>query len=125
MRSLPLRTRAIIIVRVHIVIVHVHPREQAGPGRAAHGRGDVSVPECRSLVPHGPQRLGHEVERAQLDILVIGEDEHDVRLALPRRGDGGQNGGAAVFCAGRVGYGQDEDGGEDHDGGGERPHLGR
>lgn len=92
MRGLPLCAGAIIIVRVHVVIVHVHPGQKRRPRRTAHRRRDVRVPKLRPLVPYGPQRLRHEVQRAKLHVLVVSQDKHYVRLTLPggrhRRQDG-------------------------------------
>lgn len=85
MRRLPLRARAVVVVGVHVVVVHVHPRQKGGPRGAAHGRRDVGVPELGTLVPYRPQGLRHEVERTQLDVLVVGEDQDDVGLALAGR----------------------------------------
>lgn len=71
-RSLPLRTRTIVIVGVDIVIVDVHSGQQRASRRAAHRRRDIGMPKLRSFVPDRPQSLRHEVEGSQLYILVVG-----------------------------------------------------
>lgn len=73
------------------MIVNVHPGEQRRPRRTTHRRRDVRVPELRPLLLDGPQRLRHEVQRAQLHVLVVGQDEHDVRLAFSGRRHRRQN----------------------------------
>jgi hypothetical protein len=89
--GLPLRAGAIVVVGVDVVVVDVHPGQERGPRGTAHGRRDVGVPELGALVPDGAQRLRHKVQRAELDVLVVGQDQHDVRLALSgrRRGEDG------------------------------------
>lgn len=86
--GLPLRRGAVVVVGVDVVVVHVHAGQQAGARRAAHGRRHVRVPELRAAVAQQPQRARHEVQRAELDVLVVGEEEDDVGAALLLRGLG-------------------------------------
>lgn len=88
MGGLPLGAGAVVVVRVHLVIVHVHSRQQGRPRRTTHGGRNVRVPELGPLVSDGFQRLRHEIQRAQLHVLVVCQDQHDVRLVVaPRGGD--------------------------------------
>lgn len=61
-RRLPARTGAVVVVREHLVVVHVHAGQQAGPGRAAHGRRGVRVPKFGAALLQQPQRARHKVE---------------------------------------------------------------
>lgn len=49
-RRLPHGTRAIVVVREHVMVVDVHAREDTGTGRTAHGRCCVGVPELCAIV---------------------------------------------------------------------------
>lgn len=77
-RSLPLSAGTIVIVGVNLVIVDVHPRQQRRPRWTAHGGSYVSVSELRPLVSDALQSLWHEIQRAQLNVLVIGKYQDDV-----------------------------------------------
>lgn len=78
MRSLPLGAGTVIIVGVHLMIVHVHSRQQRRPRRTAHRRSDVSMPEFRTLIPDRSHGFRHEIHRAEFDVLIIGEDQDNV-----------------------------------------------
>lgn len=54
-------------------------RPQIHPTRTANGDGAVVVLELRSFVDKVLVEQGHVVEAVHMDILVIGEDEDDVR----------------------------------------------
>lgn len=92
-RGLPLSTWTIIIVRVYVVIVHVHPRQKRGPGRTAHGRCDIGMSELSTLVSYCSQCFWHKIEWTELDVLVVRENQNYVRFAFPRGGYGCQQWG--------------------------------
>lgn len=86
MGGLPLGARAVIVVCVHLMIVHIHSRQQGRPRRTTHRGCDVRVPKLSPLVSDGFQRLRHEIQRAQLNVLVVRQDQHDVRFVVAPRG---------------------------------------
>ena len=63
-RLLPVETRAVDVVGVDVVVVHVHARQHRAATGAAHGRRDEGVVEVRALVLQQAQRLRHVVHRA-------------------------------------------------------------
>lgn len=85
MRGLPLRARTIIVVRVDLMIVYVHAGEKRRPRRTAHRRGDVGMTKLGALVPYRAQRFRHEIQRAQFNVLIVGQDQDDVGFAFPQR----------------------------------------
>ena len=92
-------------VRVDLVVVGVLAGQDRRARRAAERQGDEGVGERQplggDLVAHG----GHEVERAEEKVLVVGEDEDDVRPG------GALSTARSVLGDGRPGRG--EAGGED------------
>ena len=73
------------LVAQDLRVVGILPAQDRGPRRAAEGIADEEVVEPRALVLH--QRLGLRHVGVRGDILVVGQDQHDVG---PRRvvGDG-------------------------------------
>lgn len=62
MHRLPRGRRAVLVVGVDIVVVHVLPREHGGPGGAAHGRGHKGVGESGPAMFHNPSRFVHDLQ---------------------------------------------------------------
>lgn len=83
-RRLPLWTRAVVVVREHHMVVHIHARQQRRSRWAAHGSGCVGVAELGASIAQQPQGAWHEIERAQLNVLIVGQDEDDVWPSLAR-----------------------------------------
>lgn len=64
MNGLPLRTGAVIVVGVHMVVVHVETCEERAAAGAAHGRGGVGVTEFCPASFQQFQSVRHVVEGA-------------------------------------------------------------
>lgn len=82
MRGLPRGARAVVVVGEHVVVVHVHPGQDGGPGGTTHGSGGVGVPELGATLTEQAQGSGHEIEGTEFNVLIIGEDEDDVGFAF-------------------------------------------
>lgn len=74
----PLSARAVLVIRHHVVVVHVETCENRAPTGTADRRRDESVRELDASLPHDPQRFRHELHRAELDVLIIGDQKEDV-----------------------------------------------
>ena len=59
MPFLPFYTGTILIVRIHIVIMWVHPSQYGTPRRTAHRRGNKRIVEPHSFGTQILQRLCH------------------------------------------------------------------
>lgn len=62
MQSLPRGRRAVLIVGVDVVVMHVLPSEHGGAWRAAHGRGHKGIGEGGPTVFHDLSRLVHDLQ---------------------------------------------------------------
>ena len=78
----PVGGAAVVIVGEHMVIVNIEPCQQRGAGGAAHGGGDISIAVDRPLLPHQLVQPRHELEAAQLRVLVIRDHKDDVGSVL-------------------------------------------
>lgn len=78
MHRLPGRRRAVLIVGVDIVVVHILSGEHGGPGGAAHGGSHKSVGEGGPPMLHNLSCFVHDLQGPQLHILVIGEHKDNV-----------------------------------------------
>ncbi len=77
----PLRRRAVFVVGEHVVVVRVQPGQHGAPAGAAHRRRDEAVGELGALLPQVAVQLRHELQRAELNVLVVAHDQHDVGAA--------------------------------------------
>lgn len=64
MVGLPGGRRAVLIVGVGVVVVHVLARQNGGTGRATHGRGGESVGEMHATLLHDVSGFVHGLHRA-------------------------------------------------------------
>lgn len=62
--GLPRRRRAVLVVGVRVVVVHVLARQDGGARRAAHGRGGEGVGEVGTALLHDASRLVHGLHGA-------------------------------------------------------------
>lgn len=61
--GLPRGRRAVLIVGVGVVVVHILARQNGGTGRAAHGRGGESVGEVHAALLHDVSGFVHGLHR--------------------------------------------------------------
>lgn len=80
-----MRAGTVVVVGVNVVVVDVHPCEKRGPRRAAHRSCDVRVPNFGPLIANRTQRPRHEIQRTQLDVLIVRQNQNYVRFAFPGR----------------------------------------
>lgn len=64
MVGLPRGRRAVLIVGVGVVVVHILARQNGRAGRAAHGRGGESVGEMHATLLHDVPGFVHGLHRA-------------------------------------------------------------
>jgi len=62
------------------VIVNKEASKHRGARRAAHGRRDKRVREEGSTFFQDGSSLGHEIQRAELNVLVVRHHQDDVGL---------------------------------------------
>ena len=60
------------------MIVNIEPGQQGGARGTAHGGGHVAVGVGQPLLGQESVQLGHELEAAELRVLVIRQDQEDV-----------------------------------------------
>src|SRR6218665_1865520 len=63
-RLSPLRRRAVVIVRVGIVIMHIHSRQHRTSRWAAHRRCNEGIGKCGTAVSQVLHCLWHEIQRS-------------------------------------------------------------
>ena len=80
----PGRGAAVVVVGEHVVVVRVEPGQQRGAGGAAHGRGHVPVGVGGAAPAQQLAQPRHELEAAQLRVLVVSQHQEDVG-SRPRR----------------------------------------
>ena len=74
----PISGAAIVIVGEHMMIVDIEAGQHGGARGAAHWSGHVAIGVGHPLPGHQPVQLGHELEAAELRVLVVCQDQDDV-----------------------------------------------
>ena len=62
MHRLPGGGRAVLVVRVDVVVVHVLASEHGGAGATAHGRGHEGIGEGGPATLHNPSGFVHDLQ---------------------------------------------------------------
>lgn len=73
-RCLPISTGAVVVVRKHVMVVHVHPCQDTGTGWTTHGSGGVGVSELSPIISQEAHGAWHKAQRAQFYVLVVGQN---------------------------------------------------
>merc|ERR1719228_2297849 len=84
MALLPAVRAAVLVVGEYLMVVYVETCQQGGPGGAAHGSAHIAVAVGGALSGQMVVKSRHELQRAEFNILVISQDEDDVRPRVPR-----------------------------------------
>lgn len=64
------------------MVVHVEARQDCASTRTADRRRDETVREFYASLPHYSQRFRHELHGAELDVLIIGDQEENIRATM-------------------------------------------
>ena len=74
----PVSGRAVLVVRQDVVIVSVEAGQQRTPGRTTHRSRHVAVLHMRAAGFQESVEFGHELQRPEFYVLVVGQHQHDV-----------------------------------------------
>ena len=80
----------VVLQAVHAVLMRVEPGVDHRAARAARGNGGIAVAEERAAAREAikPRRLHRNAIAAKIKALIVGDQQEDIALLLPRRGDG-------------------------------------